>query len=427
MSSITRRDVLASAPLVCVGGIAGCSSRSTQTSSTNRSTLKTSSPTTQSKSTQLHETLEDRTLPAGGNWPTYRYDNRNSLHTPGASGVPESPTPYWRIKNDLIPIISGGSLYTRISEYGIVACDAKTGIIEWSTDVKGGSQSLTIADGNIVLTTITDAYSFDISTGSLTWSQGLQTGKSSAPRFVDKMVYFCKDTYGSTPSELHVLKSDTGQHEWSEKIEGEIGGTVAVTQETVYVTAADLYAFDGKSGTKRWTFSTQKPIGTAPVVANDRVYAVDEDGIVFAVHTEEGDRAWQAEVGSSPRIGGLAVTEATVYYCGQDGLHALDSRTGEERWHFETQSRAAAPTVTDGVVYFGTDIEERNLRAVDAESGEEYWSYQFPLVMKEGSYYGGIYTAPLVVDDAIYVCGNDGYLYALGKSEEFSIRSSSPR
>lgn len=359
--------------------------------------------------------LEDRSLPASGNWPTYHFDNQNSLHNPDASGVPEAATPYWRIKNDLSPIISDGVLYTRISEHGIVACDAKTGAIEEVTEVKGGGQSLALANGSIVHATINDVYSFDISTGSLSWSQSLQKGPSSAPKFKDGRVYFCKDKYGDTAAELYILNSDTGQRQWSEKIEGEIGGTVAVTQETIYVTASKLYAFDRRTGAKQWTFSTKKPIDTEPVVANNRVYAVDQDGIVYAVHAKEGDGDWQTNVGSSPRGGGLAVTGETVYYSGQDGLHALDSQAGEERWHFETRGRAAAPTATDGVVYFGTNVEERNLRAVDAESGEEYWSYQLPLVREKDAYYGGTSTAPVVVDNAIYVCGSDGYLYAFGK------------
>lgn len=414
----TRRGLLQATAPVFVGGVAGCvsrSSRSPSTTATRTSTTDTATPTTQPESTSLHETLEEKALTADGEWPTSHHDNWNSSYASDASGIPESGTPYWKLKSEVSPVVSDGVLYTRLGERGVVACNAKTGAIEWSTGVRGGSTSLALADSDIVLTTITDTYSIDATTGSVSWSQSLQKGKSSAPKVRDRTVYFCKDAFGDSPARVYALEANTGACRWTEKLEGQIGGTVAVEQESVYATAAGLYAFDRATGTELWSFSTRAPVETYPVVANNRVYTADEAGFVYAVSAETGDLDWRTDVGSPPESGGLAVTPQAVYYSGRDGLYALDEETGERRWQFETQAGAAEPTVADGTVYFGTALDGRYLYAIDTENGEEVWHYQFPQVMRGDAYYGGIYTSPVVVDNAVYIRANDGYLYALGK------------
>lgn len=414
----TRRGLLQATAPVFVGGVAGCASRSIRspaTTTTRTSTTDTTTPTTQPETSSLHETLEEKALPADGEWPTSHHDNWNSSYASDASGIPESGSPYWKLKSELSPVVSDGVLYTKSGERGVVACNAKTGAIEWSTEVRGGSTSLALTDSDVVLTTITDTYSLDATTGSVSWSQSLQKGKSSAPKVRDRTVYFCKDAFGDSSARVYALKANTGARRWAQKLEGRVGGTVAVEQESVYATAVDLYAFDRATGSELWRFSTRTSVETYPVAANGRIYTADEAGFVYAVHAETGDLDWRTNVGSSPESGGLAVTPRTVYYCGRDGLHALDTETGERRWQFETQAGAASPTVADGTVYFGTALDGRSLYAIDTADGEEIWHYQFPQVMRGDAYYGGIYTFPVVVDNAVYVSANDGYLYALGK------------
>lgn len=413
-----RRSVLRTILATLGGGIAGCSSRSTRSPTEtvqSTSTADSTSSTTKSETTLL-ETIEENPLPASGKWPTFHRDNRNSSHAADASGVPEKGTPYWKLRKGLPPIISDQALYTRIKTRGIVACDAQTGTVDWTTEADVGGEWLALADGNLVVTTITDAYSIDVRTGSISWSQSLPRGRSSAPKIQDGMVYFCKDRYGDTPAKIYALNSETGERRWTKKLDGRIGGTVAVTQETVFVSADDLHAFDSKTGTGRWTVSTPGSVGVSPVVSDGYLYAVDEDGAVFAIRAKEGTVDWRTDVGSPHKSGGLAVTDRTVYYCGRAGLSALDSQTGEQRWQFDTRANAAPPTVADGIVYFGTGFEERYVRAVNVEDGEVNWTYRLPKAVEEDDVNGGVYSAPIVVNGAIYVNSADGYLYAFGKA-----------
>ena len=56
-------------------------------------------------------------------------------------------------------------------------------------------------------------------------------------------------------------------------------------------------------------------------------------------------------------------------------LFALDAKTGEELWHYDSGHGAVGtPKLVDGVVYFGTNWSL--IFGVDSETGEELWRYE---------------------------------------------------
>ena len=103
--------------------------------------------------------------------------------------------------------------------------------------------------------------------------------------------------------------------------------------------------------------------------------------------------------GSSP-----AIADGVVYVGSEDGrLYALDARTGQEKWSFQTfQSVVSSPAVAGGMIYIGSF--DGRLYALDARTGQEKWSF------KTGSQ---VLSSPAVAGGVVYFVDTEGYLYAV--------------
>ena len=66
-----------------------------------------------------------------------------------------------------------------------------------------------------------------------------------------------------------------------------------------------------------------------------------------------------------------SLQDGMLYVLGQDGLHAIDAESGEQRWIVEAAGGlTAAPVVADGVAYF---TAYDGVYAVDAANGDVLW------------------------------------------------------
>ncbi len=74
-------------------------------------------------------------------------------------------------------------------------------------------------------------------------------------------------------------------------------------------------------------------------------------------------------------------------------------------WHFPTEGwSVSAPTVVDGVVYFGP--VDHHVYALDAAAGDLLWSFETG---------DAVWPTPTVAGDVVYVGSDDDYVYALNR------------
>jgi outer membrane protein assembly factor BamB len=95
----------------------------------------------------------------------------------------------------------------------------------------------------------------------------------------------------------------------------------------------------------------------------------------------------------------------SVFVAGGLGeLNKLDAQTGKLIWRFQTQGKGipAPPTVTDGIVYFGST--NGNVYAVNADNGAQLWEFTTD---------GTILGSPTVDNGVVYAGSDNGSLYAL--------------
>ncbi|MFC6990505.1 PQQ-binding-like beta-propeller repeat protein [Haladaptatus sp. GCM10025707] len=244
---------------------------------------------------------------------------------------------------------------------------------------------------------------FDKKTGERKWTFKKREHWQGSPVVHDGTVYAVSGGYRHEGS-LYALNPD-GTEKW--QISGG-GSTLARVGETLYTAGAAV----GTDGTVKQTFDYDAEGARADtlVATEDHLYLTGDKDTVWAISTDDGSVAWEAQVApdmadsTANRISAPATGNGLVIVTSYDeentvsAAHALNVATGEEQWQYVTEaelvSRPSAtnnisrPTVTDDTVYVGgrfISVQEkqggtgRNATqfALDAESGEKQWAFAF--------------------------------------------------
>lgn len=192
-----------------------------------------------------------------------------------------------------------------------------------------------------------------------------------------------------------------------------------------------------------WTYHLPPPLLTDAAYAGERLYIVSGGKRVVCLREDDGTLLWEhSSAGghaASPAVDGL------VYFGSLDSnFYALDCETGEMRWFFHTGGQIfTSPAVDRGRVYFGAN--DGFFYALDKQSGALIWKLSAGLVhnsspvvwdtvvifgtsdgrvlvvdaqvgrlVREFRTRGGIYCAPIVYQDRIYVADAKRRLYCFG-------------
>jgi quinohemoprotein ethanol dehydrogenase len=146
-----------------------------------------------------------------------------------------------------------------------------------------------------------------------------------------------------------------------------------------------------------WTFHTGivnqfTSFEATPIVAHGRLFIAAPDDTVFALDPTTGHLLWRFHPILSPATTTSLVSRGVAYGEGlvflatlDDRLIAIDARTGQQRWQFMLQDPALgyfesmAPLYDRGQVIIGTSGSNRDIRgfvaAIDARTGQERWLF----------------------------------------------------
>lgn len=198
---------------------------------------------------------------------------------------------------------------------------------------------------------------------------------------------------------------------------GQLFGGITAADGTVYYStvtgkgrARHLHALDERTGEQWWKVRLQGDVRNRTVsltVADGVVYDVREDAVVSA-RDLDGRLLWERETDleSFDDVESPVVTGGVVYQGGNGhnaggAVVALDGRTGEELWRYDTDALSAPPTVEDGTVYVST--KEGELHLLDARSGDPLGELRLA---------NGSDADAAVADGIVYFDGGDGRLRA---------------
>jgi quinohemoprotein ethanol dehydrogenase len=275
-----------------------------------------------------------------------------------------------------------------------------------------------------------------------------------------------------------INRSNVGQLRgaWVMKLKGETSTSTPVVENGVmYIIAgAHVYALDARSGDVRWTY--QSAVALAPrsvALGEDKVFVGTRDAHIVALDIKSGTQVWSKMIGDEPAFLGQMISGAPGYLNGlvitgvangdfgvRGRIVALQAKTGEEVWRFETipgpgefghdtwpadndvwrkggagvwMAPAFDPDL--GLVYLGVgnavpqwggapragdNLFTGSIVALDIKTGRLRWYYQLvhhdlwdhdlgtPLVLYDATVHGSVHRA-------IAAMRTDGYLFMLDR------------
>lgn len=170
---------------------------------------------------------------------------------------------------------------------------------------------------------------------------------------------------------------------------------------------------------RAWTYEAEGKLITTPAVDGGTAYVGDRNGVFHAVDLESGEREWRTDVEPDLRKGVDAAPTVTdglvVFGSGTDRgddarLTAVEADTGEVVWRHPVGSYArSAPVVVDGRVYAGGGDA---VHCVDLATGEANWAFDTESV-EEVTTPDEVFAGVAVVDGAVFAATRSGLLHAL--------------
>jgi outer membrane protein assembly factor BamB len=333
----------------------------------------------------------------------------------------------------------------------------------WSAGVGDGNEVLRLAlnatsDGTRVFAADNDGrvVAFDANTGKRMWRYDTELPLAGGPATGGDLVIV-----GSSDGYVVALDAATGAERWRANVASEVLAAPAVGIANAYVRTVDgkLIALGLEDGRQNWFAQQTMPRlsvrGTGgPVVDGDLVICGFDNGRVAAYGASDGSVAWDVLVvppAGRTEVERLADLNANVQVVGdevyavgfQGRLAALARESGQAIWSLDYSSYSGL-AVDIGNVYASGD--SGTLIAVERQNGREIWRNEslawrdltapspFGSSVVVGDFEGYLHffqagtgtllgrvradsaritSAPLVVNDTLYVLTDGGKLVAL--------------
>ena len=160
-----------------------------------------------------------------------------------------------------------------------------------------------------------------------------------------------------------------------------------------------------------WKFQTTYQVFGPPVIVDGTIYFCtrgrmfwDEDGSLHAVDLKTGQERWRFRTGAKATAS-VSVVDGVAYFGSTDcHLYAIDVNTPEEMWRTKTEIPVKrTPVVAEGLV-FSQHFVENALSALDVKTGKPKWTFKAA---------GDVAYSPAIADSHAYFSTGDGYVYSL--------------
>jgi eukaryotic-like serine/threonine-protein kinase len=218
----------------------------------------------------------------------------------------------------------------------------------------------------------------------------------------------------SNDGKLYALNADTGTEVWNFASDDKISsGAIAIRSpdgnaEWVLVNGYDgttrvLNAADGKIV---WSYKTDDYINGSPGVVDGRFLVFGGcDAQLHVVNLKDGTLVHK--IPTSAQIPASIATFGTMAFCGNYANEAVafDVVGGKVAWVYQDRALPffSSPAVNERLVLIGS--RDKHLHAIDRKTGEAVWKFQTG---------GRVEGSPLVFADGVVFGSTDGRLYAAG-------------
>lgn len=350
---------------------------------------------------------------AGDSWPLFRGDEASTGVARGT--LPEKLEKLWTFTADndgfdATAVIADGTVFVGSSNGKLYAIGLADGKQRWRYDASklGILAAPAVRDGLVFVGDINgDFHCVDAKTGQRKWKCTAQAEIDSAPGFYKDAVLFC-----SQDAFLYCLKAGSGELVWKYECPDQIRSSPTVVGNRAFVAGCDgaLHVIDLDKGSSVADISIDGPTGCTPAVVGDWAFVGIEDGLFFGVDWRRAKVMWQfqnPERTASYRSSAAATTEVVLVGSRDKQLHALNPKTGDRLWTFDTKSRIdSSPVIVGRRAFFGA--ADGRLYALDVKTGREVWRFDAG---------GAVLGSPAVAAGRLVIGTDNGDLFCFGARE----------
>jgi eukaryotic-like serine/threonine-protein kinase len=245
--------------------------------------------------------------------------------------------------------------------------------------------------------------------GKELWNFETKDAITAAPAVSAGKVYV-----SSNDGKLYALNADTGAEVWNFASEDKISsGAIAIRSPEGN---ADWILLNGYDGTTRvlnaadgklvWSYKTDDYINGSPAVVDGRFLVFGGcDAQLHVVNLKDGTLVHK--IPTSAQIPASIATFGTMAFCGNYANEAVafDVVGGKVAWVYEDRALPffSSPAVNERLVLIGS--RDKHLHAIDRKTGEAVWKFQTG---------GRVEGSPLVFADGVVFGSTDGRLYGAG-------------
>lgn len=273
----------------------------------------------------------------------------------------------------------------------------------WSVDVGGPASYALIARGRVYVTVVvggnSELLALDATTGATIWGPIAFAGAANAA-YENGLLFVTSGSSISTQL-LTAVDADTGASKWSSTVLGQWfpAPPVALGGHVYSLTGGWLSVFDETNGATLWNVYVSGSNGTMAVTA-DGVYTA-APCTTYDLLPLDGSVIWYANTGCSGGGGSTPVVAGGSAYSPIDGTFQgieYDAGSGAVISNF---SAGQLPAVTDTTAFF---LANSTLQGIRRSDRTILWSFAGD---------GTLDTAPVVVNNYVFVGSANGNLYAL--------------
>lgn len=360
--------------------------------------------------------IEEMTIPdpPAESWTMYGHDTFNSGHNRGSDGPTGPIDMRWEYSTDgpvrSSPAVMDNSVFIGSDDGTLHAIDAETGSEQWAYETGGPVRSSPAVFYDRVIFGSDDhgIYALNKETGDLLWDFETD-GQVRAPPLVEAEVRIPDVDHiaavGSHDGDMYVFDPMTGDLVHRQSTDGQI------SQAALSLIWRNWELIWGSEDSERHYWIPVSPYSPIPLDAPKTAATTwDERSRVmyevtgFLERRAGGEFAYDwrfeadGEIHSSPALG------EHIYVGSWDGtFYALNARTGEPEWTFDTGGKIdSSPAVGGEGVYFSST--DGWLYGCDTESGEILWKFETD---------GPIQSSPAVAEGFVCVGSDDGNVYAV--------------
>jgi outer membrane protein assembly factor BamB len=276
----------------------------------------------------------------------------------------------------------------------------------WEFPVKKGAFSSTAAivdDGTSKLAVIGDLdgrlYALDLSTGKPKWEYKNSIGFIASVGAKNGKYYL-----GDIEGNFFCIDGE-GKEVWKFMAQASIDSSANFFGENVLFTSQDsnFYCLRADNGELVWQVSAGDQLRSTPTIAQDRAFVAGCDGLLHIIDLKAGAEVGSVEIQSPTGCTPAVLGDAIFFGTEQSGFYAIDWRQAKSRWQFNDEQNAISvrsnAAVRDGHIIFGSS--NRRVQSLDPATGKVNWSTTLK---------ANIESSPVIVDERLFIGGNDGRL-----------------